>query len=94
MDSPTVEKTEQELIIIGDVRLLCVFHGSGPGIAALYKDFIKDAPLWSQLHGTRSPSKKRKAKFGFQQVGIRKGFYSHPREDAVIMTREFPQNAE
>jgi len=32
-------------------------------------------------------------KFGFQQVGIRKGFYSHPREDAVIMTREFPENA-
>ena len=32
-------------------------------------------------------------KYGFQQVGIRKGFYSHPREDAVIMTREFPQNA-
>ena len=33
-------------------------------------------------------------KFGFQQVGLRKGFYSHPREDAIIMTREFPQNAE
>ena len=32
-------------------------------------------------------------KFGFQQVGLRKGFYSHPREDAIIMTREFPQNA-
>lgn len=31
-------------------------------------------------------------KFGFQQVGIRKGFYSRPREDAIIMTREFPQN--
>ena len=31
-------------------------------------------------------------KFGFQQVGLRKGFYSHPREDAIIMTREFPQN--
>ena len=33
-------------------------------------------------------------KFGFQQVGLRKGFYSHPRDDAIIMTREFPQNAE
>ena len=31
-------------------------------------------------------------KFGFQQVGLRKGFYSHPREDAIIMTREFPQD--
>ena len=31
-------------------------------------------------------------KYGFQQVGLRKGFYQHPREDAIIMTREFPQD--
>lgn len=28
-------------------------------------------------------------KHGFQQVGLRPGYYQHPREDAVIMTREF-----
>ena len=28
-------------------------------------------------------------KFGFQQAGLRKGFYQHPREDAIIMTRTF-----
>ena len=33
-------------------------------------------------------------KYGFQQAGLRKGYYQRPREDAVIMTREFPQNAE
>ena len=31
-------------------------------------------------------------KYGFQQAGLRPGYYQHPREDAVIMTREFPQN--
>lgn len=28
-------------------------------------------------------------KYGFQQVGLRPGYYQKPREDAVIMTREF-----
>ena len=28
-------------------------------------------------------------KFGFQQAGLRPGYYQRPREDAVIMTREF-----
>ena len=31
-------------------------------------------------------------KFGFQWAGLRPGYYQHPREDAVIMTREFPEN--
>ena len=30
-------------------------------------------------------------KHGFQQAGLRPGYYQHPREDAVIMTREFPK---
>lgn len=29
---------------------------------------------------------------GFQQVGLRPGYYQLPREDAVIMTREFPRD--
>ena len=30
-------------------------------------------------------------KYGFEQVGVRPGFYQRPREDAVIMTRYFEQ---
>ena len=30
-------------------------------------------------------------KYGFQQAGLRKGYYQHPREDALIMTRYFNQ---
>lgn len=33
-------------------------------------------------------------KFGFQRAGLRPGYYQHPREDAVIMTREFPKEEE
>ena len=30
-------------------------------------------------------------KFGFQRAGLRPGYYQHPREDAIIMTRDFPK---
>ena len=30
-------------------------------------------------------------KFGFQWAGLRPGYYQHPREDAVIMTRTFSE---
>jgi len=33
-------------------------------------------------------------KYGFQQVGLRPGFYQRPREDAVIMTRYFNTEGE
>jgi len=33
-------------------------------------------------------------KHGFRQAGLRKGYYQDPREDAVIMTREFGHAAE
>ena len=32
-------------------------------------------------------------KHGFQRAGLRPGYYQHPREDAVIMTREFPKES-
>lgn len=33
-------------------------------------------------------------KHGFQWAGLRPGYYQHPREDAVIMTREFPREGD
>jgi ribosomal-protein-alanine N-acetyltransferase len=33
-------------------------------------------------------------KHGFQQAGLRKNYYQNPREDAIIMTREFPPSDE
>lgn len=30
--------------------------------------------------------------FGFQQVGLRKGYYEKPREDAIIMTKFFQED--
>ena len=33
-------------------------------------------------------------KMGYARVGVRKNYYEHPREDAVIMTREFTDGTE
>ena len=33
-------------------------------------------------------------KMGYARVGVRKNYYEHPREDAVIMTREFADGTE
>ena len=33
-------------------------------------------------------------KYGFHQAGLRKGYYQRPREDAIIMTREFGNGTE
>lgn len=33
-------------------------------------------------------------KHGLHWAGLRPGYYQHPREDAVIMTREFPKEEE
>ena len=33
-------------------------------------------------------------KHGFRQAGLRPGYYQHPKEDAVIMTREFTKEEE
>ena len=33
-------------------------------------------------------------KYGFHQAGLRPGYYQNPREDALIMTREFEHEAD
>ena len=71
-------------------------HGVASALLDVFVRFaaVNLAFLTLEVRKSNAPAISLYEKFGFQQVGIRKGFYSHPREDAVIMTREFPQNAE
>ena len=48
--------------------------------------------LTLEVRASNAPAIGLYKKYGFQEVGIRPNFYSAPREDALIMTREFPQN--
>ena len=50
--------------------------------------------LTLEVRASNAPAIALYKKYGFQEVGLRPNFYSAPREDALIMTREFPQNQE
>ena len=45
--------------------------------------------LTLEVRKSNAPAIALYEKFGFQRAGLRPGYYQHPREDAVIMTREF-----
>lgn len=45
--------------------------------------------LMLEVRASNSPAIALYEKHGFHQAGLRPGYYQHPREDAVIMTREF-----
>lgn len=49
----------------------------------------KLAFLTLEVRPSNEPAIRLYMKHGFAQVGRRKGYYEHPREDAIIMTLEF-----
>ena len=50
--------------------------------------------LTLEVRSSNAPAISLYEKFGFFRAGLRKGYYQHPREDAEIMTREFPHEAD
>ena len=62
-------------------QLLQVFErfALGNGLAILTRE-VRDA---------NAPARALYARHGYEEVGRRKNYYDHPREDAVIMTRVF-----
>jgi ribosomal-protein-alanine N-acetyltransferase len=48
--------------------------------------------LTLEVRATNAPAIGLYKKYGFQEVGRRKDYYQHPRDDALLMTREFPQS--
>lgn len=50
--------------------------------------------LTLEVRKSNAPAIALYEKFGFRQAGLRPSYYQHPREDAVIMTREFLKEEE
>ena len=66
-------------------------HGVASSLLDVYCRFgaVNLAFLTLEVRKSNAPAIALYEKFGFQQAGLRPGYYQHPREDAVIMTREF-----
>ena len=64
-------------------ELLRVFHRFAEG--------NKMAFLTLEVRDSNTSARALYTKHGFKEVGVRKNYYDHPKEDAIIMTLEFPQ---
>ena len=69
-------------------------HGVASALLDVYCRFgaVNLAFLTLEVRASNQAAIGLYEKYGFQRVGLRPGYYQQPREDAVIMTREFPQN--
>ena len=45
--------------------------------------------LTLEVRDSNASARALYAKYGFREVGVRKNYYDHPKEDAIIMTLEF-----
>ena len=70
-------------------------HGVGDALLDVFCRFGQAhlSFLTLEVRASNAPAIGLYEKYGFQRAGLRPGYYQQPREDAVIMTREFSQNA-
>ena len=69
-------------------------HGVASALLDVFCRFgaVHLAFLTLEVRASNAPAIALYEKYGFRRAGVRPGYYQDPREDAVIMTREFPQN--
>lgn len=71
-------------------------HGVASALLDVYCRFgaANLAFLTLEVRASNAPAIALYEKHGFARAGLRPGYYQHPREDAVIMTREFDHGAD
>lgn len=65
-------------------------QGIAEALALKLLDFAKEKDLQFvtlEVRVTNTPASNLYRKTGFQDVGVRKNYYSNPREDALLMTK-------
>lgn len=71
-------------------------HGVASGLLDVYCRFgaANLAFLTLEVRASNQAAIGLYQKYGFQEAGRRKGYYTAPKEDAVIMTRTFEKNSQ
>lgn len=66
-------------------------HGVASALLDVFCRFAEAnlAFLTLEVRASNAPAAALYAKHGFTQVGLRKNYYQNPKEDAILMTREF-----
>lgn len=69
-------------------------QGIAGELLAVFRRFAegnKLAFLTLEVREGNAPARALYAKYGYQEAGLRKNYYDHPKENAIIMTLEFNQ---
>ncbi len=61
------------------------------GVFRRFAEGNKLAFLTLEVRESNAAARALYAKYGYQEVGVRKNYYEHPKENAIIMTLEFAQ---
>ena len=61
------------------------------GVFRRFAEGNRMAFLTLEVRDSNASARALYAKHGFSEVGVRKNYYDHPKEDAIIMTREFTE---
>ncbi len=71
-------------------------HGVASALLDVFCRFgaAKLAFLTLEVRASNTPAITLYQKYGFAQTGLRRDYYRHPVEDAIIMTREFKHEAD
>ena len=59
------------------------------GVFRRFAEGNKLAFLTLEVRESNAPARALYAKYGYKEVGVRKNYYDHPKENAILMTLEF-----
>ena len=79
------------------VRPECRRQGVAAKLLQVFLDFAQGnrlAFLTLEVRASNEPALALYEKLGYRRMGLRKNYYEHPKEDAVIMTRGYTNAAE
>ena len=59
------------------------------GVFRRFAEGNKLAFLTLEVRESNTPARALYSKYGYKEVGVRKNYYDHPKENAILMTLEF-----